>query len=70
MPDEDFKRLAAPELARVGHVIAAFDNEPANCNVMLAHYPDAHVVFVDTQHMPGAPELGTGVCVVRDFQME
>jgi beta-phosphoglucomutase-like phosphatase (HAD superfamily) len=70
MPDEAFKRLAAPDLARVGHVIAAFDNEPANCNVMLAHYPDAHVVFVDTQHMPGAPELGVGVCTVRDFQME
>ena len=70
MPDVDFKRLTAPDLARVGHVIAAFDNEPANCNVMLAHYPDAHVVFVDTQHTPGAPELGAGVCVVRDFEME
>jgi beta-phosphoglucomutase-like phosphatase (HAD superfamily) len=67
MPDEAFKRLAAPDLARVGHVVAAFDNEPANCNVMLAHYPDAHVVFVDTQHMPGAPPLDAGVCVVRDF---
>jgi beta-phosphoglucomutase-like phosphatase (HAD superfamily) len=70
MPDEAFKRLAAPDLARVGHIIAAFDNEPANCNVMRAHYPDAHVVFVDTQHMPGAPELGAGVSVVHDFQME
>jgi hypothetical protein len=70
MPDEAFKRLVAPDLARVGHVIAAFDNEPANCNVMLAHYPDAHVVFVDTQHMPGAPPLGAGVHTVRDFRME
>lgn len=70
MPDEAFKRLAAPELARVGHVIAAFDNEPANCNVMQASYPDAHVVFVDTQHMPGAPALDAGVHVIRDFRME
>jgi hypothetical protein len=68
MPDEAFKRLTAPELARVGHVVAAFDNEPANCNVFLAHYPDAHVVFVDTQHMPGAPSLDAGVHVVRDFR--
>ncbi len=68
MPDEEFKRLTAPELARVGHVVAAFDNEPANCNVLLAHYPDAHVVFVDTQHTPGAPSLDAGVHVVRDFQ--
>jgi hypothetical protein len=69
MPDEAFKRLAAPELARVGNVVAAFDNEPANCNVMRAHYPDAHVVFVDTQHMPGAPPLDPGVRVVRDFRL-
>jgi hypothetical protein len=49
-------------------VIAAFDNEPGNCNVMLAHYPDAYVVFVDTQRMPGGPELDPGVLRVRDFQ--
>jgi len=67
MPDEAFKRQAAPDLARIGHVIAAFDNEPANCNVMRAHYPDAHVVFVDTQHLPGAPGLDPGVHTVRDF---
>jgi hypothetical protein len=67
MPDETFKREVAPQLARLGHVIAAFDNEPGNCNVMLAHYPDAHVVFVDTQRMPGGPELDPGVYVVRDF---
>jgi beta-phosphoglucomutase-like phosphatase (HAD superfamily) len=70
MPDEAFKRLMAPELARVGHVIAAFDNEPANCNVVLAHHPDAQVVFVDTQHMPGAPALAAGVETIRDFRTE
>jgi hypothetical protein len=68
MADEAFKRDVAPQLARLGHVIAAFDNEPGNCNVMLAHYPDAHVVFIDTQRMPGGPELDSGVHVVRDFQ--
>jgi beta-phosphoglucomutase-like phosphatase (HAD superfamily) len=70
MPDEAFKRLTAPELARVGHVVAAFDNEPANCNVFVAHYPDAHVVYVDTQHMPGAPALEPGVHVVHDFRVK
>jgi hypothetical protein len=69
-PDETFKRALAPELARIGHVVAVFDNEPANCNVMLAHYPDAHVVFVDTQHTPGAPPLHGSVRVVRDFHFE
>jgi hypothetical protein len=70
MPDEAFKRVAAPEFGRIGRVVAAFDNEPANCNVMLAHYPDAHVVFVDTQHMPGAPPLAPGMHVVDDFLVD
>lgn len=70
LPDETFKRQAAPDLMRVGHIVAAFDNEPANCNVMRAHYPDAHVVFVDTQHTPDAPSLDGGIHVVRDFRAD
>jgi phosphoserine phosphatase len=72
---DSLERMGAPRHSLVeemhgflGHVIAAFDNERGNCNVMLAHYPDAHVVFVDTQRMPGGPELDPGVLVVRDFQ--
>jgi hypothetical protein len=69
LPDEAFKRLVAPDLARVGRVVAAFDNEPANCNVLYSHYPDAHVVHVDTQHTPGAPALDAGVSTICDFRM-
>jgi hypothetical protein len=68
MPDEAFKRESAPRLARVGKVVATFDNEPANCNIFLRLYPDAHAVLVDTQHMPGAPPLDEGVRVVGDFR--
>jgi beta-phosphoglucomutase-like phosphatase (HAD superfamily) len=68
MPDEAFKRLIAPTLARVGRVIASFDNEPGNCNVFKEVYPDCESVFVDTQHMPGAPPLLPGVHVVPDFR--
>src|SRR5258708_2041095 len=45
MPDEAFKRQVGPELARVGKVIAIFDNEPGNCNVLGASYPDADTVL-------------------------
>ena len=68
MPDEAFKRDTAPVLARVGKVVAAFDNEPANCNIFQRLYPDAKSVLVDTQHMPGAPPLDAGVSVVVDFR--
>lgn len=67
IPDEAFKREEGPKLARVGHVVAAFDNEPGNCNAFLEMCPDADVIFVDTQHLPGAPPLDARVHVVEDF---
>lgn len=67
MADEAFKRMIAPTLARVGHVVASFDNEPANCNLFKEAYPDADIVFVDTQHVPGAPPLRDDVPVIGDF---
>ena len=69
IPDELFKRAEGPKLLRVGHVVAAFDNEPGNCNAFLEMNPDADVVFVDTQHLPGAPPLDKRVQVVTDFRM-
>jgi hypothetical protein len=69
MPDEAFKREMAPKLGRVGRVVAAFDNEPANCNIFKRLYPEHDVVLVDTQHMPGAPPPDAAVRVVGDFRM-
>ncbi len=67
MADEAFKRMVCPTLARVGHVIASFDNEPANCNLFKEAFPHADIVFVDTQHVPGAPPLRNDVDVIGDF---
>jgi hypothetical protein len=67
MADEAFKRMIAPTLARVGEVVASFDNEPANCNLFKEAYPEADIVFVDTQHVPGAPLLRDDILVVGDF---
>lgn len=67
IPDEAFKREEGPKLARIGSVVAAFDNEPGNCNAFVEMCPAAEVVFVDTQHLPGAPELLPSVHVVGDL---
>ncbi len=67
MPDEEFKRTLAPQLTRVGHVVAAFDNEPGNCNVFLDAYPTCTSVLVDTQMMPGPPPLSNRAHVIADF---
>jgi hypothetical protein len=69
IPDETFKRAEGPKLLRVGRVVAAFDNEPANCNAFHEMHPEADVVFVDTQHLPGAPPLHERVHIVPDFRM-
>lgn len=69
IPDEVFKREEGPKLRRVGSVVAAFDNEPGNCNAFLEMCPGADVVFVDTQHLPGAPTLIPNIHVVPDLAM-
>jgi beta-phosphoglucomutase-like phosphatase (HAD superfamily) len=69
IPDEAFKRLEGPKLARVGKVVAVFDNEPANCNALLEMNPGCVSVLVDTQHLPGAPPLHSDVKVIADFVM-
>jgi hypothetical protein len=69
MPDEEFKRVEMPKLARVGTIVAAFDNEPVNCNTVLAQNPGCESVLLDTQHLPGAPPLDAGVHVIADFRL-
>jgi hypothetical protein len=69
LADEAFKRGAIPSLARLGTMVAFFDNEPANCNVAQALCPDATVVLLDTQKVPHAPTPAPGVEVVRDFTL-
>jgi hypothetical protein len=69
IPDEAFKREEGPRLSRIGKVVATFDNEPGNCNAFLDTCPGADVVFVDTQHLPGAPPLSPRVHVVPDLTM-
>lgn len=69
MPDAEFKREFGPRLARLGEVVAVFDNEPGNCNVILEQFASAESVFLDTQHFPGAPALDPRVHVVGDFAM-
>jgi beta-phosphoglucomutase-like phosphatase (HAD superfamily) len=70
MNDEAFKRMALPTLDRVGDVVAFFDNEPANCNLAKAMFPDATVVLLETQRVPGAPDPDEDLEIVTDFRME
>jgi hypothetical protein len=70
MPDADFKREVAPELSRLGTVIAAFDNEPANVNLFLAAHPDAQGIFLDTQYAPDPVTLDPRAQVIASFDLD
>ncbi|MCA9580331.1 MAG: HAD family hydrolase [Myxococcales bacterium] len=68
LADEAFKRSTLPTLNAVGNVVAYFDNEPANCNMASAFFPDAIVVHVESQQVPGAPLADEGVESIIDFR--
>lgn len=68
--DTDFKREVAPQLGRLGPVVAVFDNEAANCNLLIEAHPECISVFLDTQHAPDPPELDPRVRVVDSFVRE
>jgi hypothetical protein len=66
--DEVFKTAVANDLHRLGEVVAAFDNEPGNCNLLLRAHPNCLSVLLDTLHAPGPPELAEGVLVIDHFE--
>jgi hypothetical protein len=66
--DERYKREVCPEMARIGQVIASFDNEPGNCNAFLEHFPEAASVLLATQHAPNPPALLAGCHTIVDFR--
>ena len=66
--DELFKREVSAYIDRLGEVMAIFENEPANSNILQARFPEAASFFVLTQHKPNAPELNTGIHRIKDFR--
>ena len=62
-----FKTEAASFISETGTVVAAFDNEPGNCNLFRESWPDALSVFLDTTCAPNPPALLDGVVTLKRF---
>jgi hypothetical protein len=62
-----FKRRATAEIAALGTVLAAFENEPANANYFAERFPEADVVLLETVHSPNPPPLLPHITRLRDF---
>jgi hypothetical protein len=69
MRDADFKRAVAPDLHRLGTLIASFDNEPENVNIFLEAHPSSIGVFLDTQYAPSPPPLDPRAEVIHTFEL-
>ncbi|MSP15744.1 MAG: haloacid dehalogenase-like hydrolase [Myxococcales bacterium] len=65
--DLEFKRRVSQELATLGTVVGAFENEPANANFFCREFPDAEVVLLETVHSPNPPPLDARVFRRKDF---
>jgi phosphoglycolate phosphatase-like HAD superfamily hydrolase len=62
-----FKRQAVAFLNTLGEVVGTFDNEPANCNMFLEHWPHAVTAALATTHAPSPQALVPQVMVIEDF---
>ena len=68
--DELFKKEVSEYIDRLGEVVAVFENEPANSNILQARFPGAASFFVLTQHRPDAPALNHGIHKIKDFRLK
>jgi len=67
--DDDWKVMAYDRLRALGHVLAAFDNEPTHINGYRAAFPDALMIHLATDHSGRPVTLADGIVSVEDFQI-
>jgi hypothetical protein len=67
MHDDAFKRDAHDQVAALGTLIAAFDNEPTHVNDYRRRFPEATAIHLATDHSGRPVELLEGVVSVPHF---
>jgi hypothetical protein len=67
MDDLKFKESQYATVAKMGDVVGAFENEPANINSMADAFPQAAAIFLDTIHSPNPAVPEARVQWVADF---
>lgn len=68
LPDAQFKADGVAQVRSLGPVVAIFENEPANLNLLHAAFPEALAVFVETIHSPQAPSVTPAALRIRNFE--
>lgn len=65
--DDAWKRRACDAIARLGPVVAVFDNEPAHVNAYAERWPEALAVHLDTDHSGRPVEVLGRIPSIADF---
>ncbi|MBN2693272.1 hypothetical protein JXR93_01295 [bacterium] len=66
--DEFFKVNTVNYIKRLGKVVAIFENEPNNINLLKHHFPESDCFLVKTQHRPDAPNLEVDSFEIDNFR--
>ena len=67
LPDAQFKAQGVEMVRGLGPVVALFENEPANLNLLHAAFPEAVAVFLETIHSPNAPAVTARATRIGNF---
>jgi hypothetical protein len=62
-----FKTTAYNDISRMGRVVAAFENEPRDVNMMKRRWPNAQIVLIHSQHSREIEPLRRGIAAIEDF---
>lgn len=69
LDDTAFKGQVVKHLRQSGTVVALFDNESGNVNMMRTRFPDAKIIFLKTAFDPRKAEpLKPGIRTIKDFR--
>ena len=66
--DTDFKVQAMNEVAKLGTVVAGFENEPANLNAFKTAFPEGTYIFIDSMHSNRADVPHSGAVYIKDYK--
>jgi hypothetical protein len=67
--DDEWKVRACEEVAPLGPVVAAFDNEPAHVNLYAERWPEARCVHLDRDHSSRPIDVVARIPSIVDFHL-
>ena len=70
LSDAQFKKSEIEWIGNQGDVVAVFENEPTNINLLVDGFPKSQPIFVDTIHSPKPVEPYPTIPWILDFRLD